>query len=133
MGRITLAFLLVVLIGNPVCCCALGHCAPSTEVRTDSDSPLPPCCRAKLAEQCPDSEEAPEGPCPCRNNCLATGSEPIQAPGAPVGVPLPSVRPVESFHFHAILPPLPHTMPPTEIRSVAPAPPARILYGVFRC
>jgi hypothetical protein len=127
---------MVVLIGNPVCCCAFAACGVRCEGATELTEPkeaLPPCCRAKAEQSCPDSDEVPSHSCPCAKKLGATPTEPLVVPEPSAGAPLPAPRPDGSLSLH-----LPKAdaflalRPPDEADSGA-APPVRLLYGVFRC
>lgn len=134
MVRGLIALTMVLLIGNPFCCCAFAHGSPA------ADSSLPACCRAKLAEAATDSPNTPvpggEVPltCPCLREpgIVATGE--LLLPVAQASTPAPPPH----FHGMAMLPAARemsrgHLLHPGRYGPDATAPPFRLLYGVFRC
>lgn len=134
MVRGLIALMMVLLIGNPFCCCAFAQGSPA------ADSSLPACCRAKLAEAATDSPKTPvsgeEVPltCPCLKEpgIVATGE--LLLPVAQVSTPASALH----FHGMAMLPAARepsrgHLLHPGRYGPDATAPPFRLLYGVFRC
>jgi hypothetical protein len=129
-----MALMMVLLIGNPFCCCAFSHDS------TAADSSLPACCRAKLAEAAADSPKTPvpggEIPltCPCLKEPGIVAAGELLLPVAQVSTPAPPLY----FHGMAMRPAarkpswgqLPHS---GRYGPEATAPPFRLLYGVFRC
>jgi len=134
MVRGLIGLMMVLLIGNPFCCCAFAHGSPA------ADSSLPACCRAKLAEAAADSPKTPvsgeEVPltCPCLKEPGIVAASESLVPPAQISTPAPS------FHFFgmAMLPAAKemsrgHLLHPGRYGPDATAPPFRLLYGVFRC
>ena len=138
MIRGIVAITLALLIGNPICCCALGW-VPAAPV-SESDSaqptrPLPPCCRQRAATQPqPDPVAPAEMPCPCLSLRNYVVTDQVTRPVPPTGVDLP--LPAFCETTQALPRPEPTRLaagdhgPPGE---APPRPPVRILYGVFRC
>ncbi|MCB1206034.1 MAG: hypothetical protein KDN18_17365 [Verrucomicrobiae bacterium] len=135
MMRVVLAWFMVVLIGDPVCCCVIhAKAAPPAVEKSD----LPPCCRERLGDatgSVPEKEKDPASPaCPCARKCGAVVSEklalPLPTPRSWTGeIPEPSACP-ELFARSPDL--LLLSLPPPE-DPVSNFPPFRVCYGVFRC
>lgn len=133
--RALLAIFMVVLIGDPVCCCGI---ASSTLGTAKDDANLRPCCREHLrdpvpGDSAPGKEKLPV-PCPCSKKLG------VVSPAVP-SIPLP-----QSVYWKTIFwtqgDPVtwrsrarafqgPGKPPPGELS--VESPPTRILFGVFRC
>lgn len=134
MVRELIALVMVLLIGNPFCCCAFAVDPAAV------DSSLPACCRAKLAEAAADSPKTPasgdEIPlnCPCLKEPGIVATSELLLPMAQVATP------ASALHFQGTAM-LPAAREPSRGRLLHPgrygpdatAPPFRLLYGVFRC
>ena len=133
--RTLLAIFMVVLIGNPVCCCAFVPLHAESDVaKTD----LPPCCQARLAaESDPDDTggtEEPSPKCPCAAKLGFLTADKVFAP-APLPVRWVPAIPVGTEVSAWLRGPRrsPGAGPAPGALVAVPAPPPRILYGVFRC
>jgi len=126
--------MLVLLIGNPFCCCAFSH------AMTAEESPLPACCRAKLDAAAPGSPTTPaseeESPfsCHCEKAPGLVSQSELLLPPAQVTTPPPPML----FYVMARLPaakslPRAYLLDPGRFGPRGVAPPFRLLYGVFRC
>ena len=127
--------MMVLLIGNPFCCCAFAHASSA------ADSALPACCRGKLDAGATGADAAVPGQnreaplnCPCLKEPGVVAASELLVPAAQISTPAPS------FHFHgmAMLPAAKemsrgHLLHPGRYGPDATAPPLRLLYGVFRC
>lgn len=133
--RAFLALMMALLIGNPVCCCAVPLSVSVSPVPAEN---LRPCCRERAADLAKSGEPLPAAPvpapCPCvkKLNLLQLekrGQMAAFVPGdlpvarGPVAVPAwpGSVR----EYYGPVQPPPGY--PPVE------SPPAWIRFGVFRC
>lgn len=133
--RTLLAIFMVVLIGNPVCCCAfVPHQAESDVAQTD----LPPCCQARLAAEADPGgtggTEEPSPKCPCAAKFGYLTADKVFAP-ALLPVPWVPAIPVGTEIAVWLRGPRasPGAVPAPGALVAVPAPPPRILYGVFRC
>lgn len=134
--RALLAIFMVVLIGNPVCCCAfVSHHVERESVNAD----LPPCCQARLAAQAAEEgrrggDESPSPACPCAAKLGFVTADKVFAPVPPsAACPAPSS---EWTDFAGPVPGIREAFSPDPVPGIQPAslsPPPRILYGVFRC
>lgn len=133
--RAFFAIFLILLVGNPLCCCAVSF--PSGDSRAEVAS-LPSCCQARLAgvpvEEEPAPEPSPGMPCPCTAKVGIIPVDKLVVPTAVPGIRIPAI-------------PLQTVFASLDRReqicrflssgsSVSPAamsPPPRLLYGVFRC
>lgn len=134
--RAFLALLMALLIGNPVCCCAVP--LSGTDASPGPAESLRPCCRERAADLAESGDPLPASPaptpCPCvkklnllqlekRGQMAAFVTDDLPVAGDPVAVPAwpGSVR----EYFGPVL-------PPPGYRPVE-SPPAWIRFGVFRC
>lgn len=129
MARIITAAFLVLLIGNPFCCCAFITSSASKP----SEVSLPPCCQATL-DVAPASEEETPLSCPCQKSPGLISQSDVLLPVAQVMLPVSVVNSDESV----ILPSArelspPHVLHPGRSGPLAATPPFHLLYGVFRC
>ena len=134
MVRGLMVLLLMLLVGNPFCCCAFGH------AMTAEESSLPDCCRAKFDVAMTDSPAAPVSEedlpvsCPCLKEPSVVAPSELLLPVSRVSTPAPS----RQVHGPALLPAAremsrEHLLHPGRYGPEATAPPFRLLYGVFRC
>lgn len=133
--RALFAIFMVVLIGNPVCCCAFDV----PEERPEAiPSDLPSCCQARLAQRSDsrdsDEKEKPLPRCPCAAKLgFVTAEKAVAPPPLPVkGIPA-ILAAADSSGFdlgkRAVFEA--GSAPGTVIPAFPPPP--RLLYGVFRC
>ncbi len=125
MLRAIPALFMVLLIGNPVCCCTLA--GTKEEAR-------PACCqeRAGGADSTPAEESLPT--CPCAKRMGAVVADKLLVPLPVLLAPLPSLLPnTERLIF------LERCLAPVDSSWTKPPPgygspePFHVLYGVFRC
>lgn len=133
--RALFAIFMVVLIGNPVCCCAFAMPEGRSEA---APSDLPPCCRARLAarEETQDSggKEEPSPGCPCAVKLGFVSAEKAVAPPPQPVKEIPALlAAVQVFRLDSVDRTLYGTGPGSRMFLVASQPPPRLLYGVFRC
>lgn len=136
MIRGIIAITLALLIGNPVCCCALGW-VPATAASSTAEKPLRPCCQQRAAAE-RQQQQAPETPaqmpCPCLSIRKFVATDQVTRPVPPTGIDLPLPLFCETAQ----------TLPRLAFDRLAagdhgppgvvpPRPPVRVLYGVFRC
>ena len=92
MMRFALGILLILAIGNPVCCCAFPVPAVKDVALEDLDS-LPPCCRARALaadpSRTPDHDGDREETCPCPKKSGFVLAEKATAP-----IPMPQIFPL---------------------------------------
>ena len=100
--RVVLAILMVVLIGNPVCCCVFAHSAPAAAEK-------PTCCQERLPERgAPvpsEEEELPVAPCPCTKKIGIVSPDKAFLPAPVVETWLPAVP--FQIDFASLVPRLP--------------------------
>ncbi len=134
MARGLIALMMVLLVGNPLCCCVFGHGV------TAQEETLPSCCRAKLdaASSTSDrgpasSEEAPLS-CLCRKGAGVIAHDEVLRPAARLIAPLP----VFAFYGTELLPPATRysrgqLLHPGRFGPVVTEPPLHVLFEVYRC
>jgi len=129
--RVVLAILMVVLIGNPVCCCVFAHSGPIAVE-------MPSCCQDRLSAMSAsdplEEEEVPTPACPCSKKIGIVSPDKAYLPVPLIQTWFPTI-PVE-IDFASLVPRLPDFQgkavpPPASLLSESPPP--RLLYGVFRC
>ncbi len=134
MARGLTALMMVLLIGNPFCCCAFGHGV------TAQEEVLPSCCRAKrdaasgTTDRDPASNEEAPLSCLCRKAAGVIAHDEVLVPAARMIAPAP----VFAFFGTDLLPLAArysrgHLLHPGRYGPVVTAPPLRVLYGVYRC
>lgn len=133
--RALLAIFMVVLIGNPVCCCAF---AMPDERPAAVSSDLPPCCQARLAlgeaTRDSDGKEEPSPKCPCAAKLgFVTAEKAFAPPPLPMkGIPA-ILATGECFGIDQDKLEVFEAGPAPGAVITSSPPPPRILYGVFRC
>lgn len=131
--RALLAIFMVVLIGNPVCCCAFAM----PEARPGAAADLPPCCQARLdtgSTRDSGNEELPPK-CPCAAKLGIVAAEKVLAPPplAVQEIPAPLAT-AERLRLHPENRPIFGSGPGAgPLFAEFRPPPPRLLYGVFRC
>ncbi len=125
MLRAIPALLMVLLIGNPVCCCAVA--APRAET-------APSCCQELAAEDGSAPAEAPRHTCPCARKAGVVVADKLLVPPPVLLMPLPALLP-DGPGSLALVPSAASSLssriePPPR---AAPPVPLHLLYGVFRC
>jgi len=125
------AVFLVLLIGNPLCCCAAG--APRVaDFPADS---LPSCCQAKLdQDSAPERDGRDSFPCPCTKFVGMVSGERGYFTTLAALDPFPALREARTDYrisrHDEVIAGMIRSGPPV---SDLPFVPFSILYGVFRC
>jgi hypothetical protein len=128
--RAFLAIFLVMLIGNPVCCCAFARMHGDCEVEA---ARLPTCCQARR-DGSPEKEVPPAESCPCAKKVGIVATDKVFPPSI---VPLKWIPAIPVRTDYAGLDRHESgfrsgTSSPPAFLTVG-SPPPRLLYGVFRC
>ena len=126
MPRAVPALLMVLLIGNPICCCAVD--APQAEA-------APTCCQEQAAHGVPAPPEDPRPVCPCARNTGVVVADKMLVPSPTAPLPLPDLAPSAEGALS------PHLFAAPSLASLRTEPPPgsgppvplHVLYGVFRC
>lgn len=133
--RAFLAIFLVLMIGNPLCCCAFARTQGCCEAEAVE---LSPCCQARLevspTGHVPEGEESPGKSCPCTAKVGIVAADKVVPPPHSQVKWIPEI-PVQTDYAGLDA----HELDFRGGASSVPAfltvtpPPPRLLYGVFRC
>lgn len=128
MLRGPIAILMVMLIGNPVCCCAFA----GADDRSGEEAAS--CCQAGSGSPAPLEDEESPVSCPCAKKAGVVAPDKLAVPAPAVLAWLPPLRANRDRCALPVPSAAPVGLPEASFRTLrAKAPPPRLLYGIFRC